>query len=110
MAVVNWRNAAIIENEDIRFKHAFSRFSTSLFRFKNGFINYFSVSETHLLGKFGSTLLVVTIKDGKVIFSHLVFAIYNGQWDRCKLDAVHLVMEFNRNNLNKILNLLIEII
>ncbi|XP_039145549.1 uncharacterized protein LOC120282768 [Dioscorea cayenensis subsp. rotundata] len=82
--VTNPGSVAIVENDGGRFKRAFFAFKACVIGFKTGCRPLLYLDGTHLLGKYGGTLLGAMGKDGNDGFFHVAFAIvYNetdGNW------------------------------
>ncbi|XP_039118718.1 uncharacterized protein LOC120254745 [Dioscorea cayenensis subsp. rotundata] len=79
--VTNPGSVAIIENDSPRFKRAFFAFKACVIDFKIGCRPLLYLDGTHLLGKYGGTLLGATGKDGNDGFFHVAFAIVDNETD-----------------------------
>ncbi|XP_039114503.1 uncharacterized protein LOC120249877 [Dioscorea cayenensis subsp. rotundata] len=79
--VTNPGSVAIVENDGSRFKRAFFTFKACVIGFKTGCRPLLYLDETHLLGKYGGTLLGATGKDGNDGFFHVAFAIVDNETD-----------------------------
>ncbi|XP_039130931.1 uncharacterized protein LOC120267344 [Dioscorea cayenensis subsp. rotundata] len=79
--VTNPSSVAIVENDGSRFKRAFFGFKACVIGFKTGCRPLLYLDGTHLLGKYGGTLLGATGKDGNDGFFHVAFAIVDNETD-----------------------------
>ncbi|XP_039131790.1 uncharacterized protein LOC120268452 [Dioscorea cayenensis subsp. rotundata] len=79
--VTNPGSVAIVENDGSRFKRVFFAFKACVIGFKTGCRPLLYQDGTHLLGKYGGTLLGATGKDGNDGFFHVAFAIINNETD-----------------------------
>ncbi|XP_039140440.1 uncharacterized protein LOC120277649 [Dioscorea cayenensis subsp. rotundata] len=79
--VTNPGNVAIVENDGPRFKRAFFTFKACIIGYKTGCRPLLYLDGTHLLGKYGGTLLGATGKDGNDDFFHVAFEIVDNETD-----------------------------
>ncbi|XP_039134903.1 uncharacterized protein LOC120272206 [Dioscorea cayenensis subsp. rotundata] len=71
----------IVENDGPRFKRVFFAFKACVIGFKTRCRPLLYLDGTHLLGKYGGTLLGATGKDGNDGFFHVAFAIIDNETD-----------------------------
>ncbi|XP_039138747.1 uncharacterized protein LOC120276076 [Dioscorea cayenensis subsp. rotundata] len=79
--VTNPGSVAIVENDGSHFKRAFFAFKACVIGFKIRCRPLLYLDRTHLLGKYGGTLLGATGKDGNDGFFHVAFAIVDNETD-----------------------------
>ncbi|XP_039116630.1 uncharacterized protein LOC120252524 [Dioscorea cayenensis subsp. rotundata] len=77
----NLGSIAIVDKDENRFRHMFFSFYACIIGFKSSCRPWLFIDGTHLLGKYGGTLLGATSKDGNDGFLHVTFVIVDNKMD-----------------------------